>query len=114
MVTHAFMSRLCASRLVSVCKPQQLHDKNVPPVFNYARDPKDGKYINLAFLSAANAFASLSAFAPSVRTVPNSWLFSVFLINQPVINSFHILRADCLPAFDTEPPAGPRRSIPTV
>ncbi len=47
-----------AEKLVEVLKTKATLVKNVPPVFNYARDPKDEKYINLAVAAGAEFIIS--------------------------------------------------------
>ena len=47
-----------AEKLVEVLRTKATLIKNVPPVFNYARDPKDEKYINLAVAAGAEFIIS--------------------------------------------------------
>ncbi len=47
-----------AEKLVEVLRTKATLIKNVPSVFNYARDPKDEKYINLAIAADAEFIIS--------------------------------------------------------
>jgi len=47
-----------AEKLVEVLRTKATLIKNVPSVFNYARDPKDEKYINLAVAADAEFIIS--------------------------------------------------------
>lgn len=50
-----------AEKLIEVLRTKATFIKNVPPVFNYARDPKDEKYINLAVVAGAEYIISRDA-----------------------------------------------------
>lgn len=47
-----------AEKLIEVLRAKATVIKNVPSVFNYARDPKDEKYINLAAAAGAQYIIS--------------------------------------------------------
>jgi len=47
-----------AEKLIEVLRTKATIIKNVQPVFNYARDPKDEKYINLAVAAGAEYIIS--------------------------------------------------------